>query len=561
MTICLGVVATPIVVCAQHTLGAEFQVNTYTPLGQVFPAVAAETDGDFVVVWHRPGTGSPDIFLRRFTSAGVALAADARLNVFTTGAQSFATVDVAADGRFVVAWASDGQDGYESGVFGRRLDASGMPLAVEFQVNTITTRSEYDPALAVDADGDFVVVWSRYDATTYLTSVFGQRFDSAGTKLGSEILLNTNSNDFDFVPAIGMDGSGGFVVAWSSYRGEASLFDVVAKRFTSAGALIGGEFVVNTNTPEYQGHPDVAVSTDGRFVVAWSSEDQDGSQSGIFAQRFSSSGVKAGAEFRVNTYTPNDQDYPAVEIDGDGDFVVTWASDGQDDPIAPTLTGVFGRRFTSSGSALATEFQVNSYTGNHQRQPASGIDADGDFVVAWESTGQDGANEGIFAQRFSSSVATSTPSPTVGGPTGTATATPTPTISPTGSPSATPTVTVTPGGGIPLDADGNGALAPLTDGLLILRRLFGFTGPILVTGAVAGNCTRCDGPAVQSYLSGLGLVLDIDGNSSLEPLTDGLLVLRYLFGFTGATLVNGAIGANCMRCDAPAVTTYLQSID
>ena len=201
---------------------------------------------------------------------------------------------------------------------------------------------------------------------------------------------------------------------------------------------------------------------------------------------------------------------------------------------------------TSSGGAIAAEFQVNSYTSNHQRNPASGIDSDGDFVVAWESTRQDGANEGIFAQRFSSNAATSTPSPTVGGPTATATTTRTPTSTPTGSPSATPTVTTTPGGGFTLDADGDGSLEPLTDGLLVLRHFFGFTGPVLVTGAVAGNCTRCDGPAVQTYLSGLGLVLDIDGNLFLEPLTDGLLVLRYLFGFTGATLVNGAIGANCI---------------
>jgi hypothetical protein len=250
-----------------------------------------------------------------------------------------------------------------------------------------------------------------------------------------------------------------------------------------------------------------------------------------------------------------------VAIDGDGDFIVTWSSVGQDDPLAPTPTaGVFGRRFDSSGSALATEFQVNSYTPNHQRTPEIAIDGDGDFVVAWESTGQDGANEGIFAQRFSSNAATSTPSPTVGGPSVTATATATPTSSPTGSPSATPTVTTTPGG-IPLDADGNGSLGPLTDGLLVLRFAFGFTGAVLVDGALGTNCSRCDGPAVQAYLSSLGLVLDIDGNQTVEALTDGLLVLRYLFGFTGPVLVNGAVAQNCSRCDHAAITTYLQSLD
>ena len=309
---------------------------------------------------------------------------------------------------------------------------------------------------------------------------------------------------------------------WSSFRGAASGFDVVARRFDSAGTSIGGEFQVNTSTTDQQSRPDVAVGADGRFVVAWSGLDQDGAFFDIFAQRFSSSGVKVGVEFLVNAYTPNHQNEPMVDIDGDGDFVVTWSSSGQDDPLAPTTAGVFGQRFASSGAAIAAEFQVNSYTTNHQRYPAIGVNSDGDFVVSWESLGQDGASEGLFAQRFSSNPGTSA---------------------------------------IQLDADGNGSLAPLTDGLLVLRHLFSFTGPTLVNGATAGNCTRCDGPAVQTYLSGLGLVLDIDGNGSLDPLADGLLVLRYLFSFTGPTLINGAIGANCTRCDAPAITTYLQSID
>ena len=333
---CVAAVATPGELRAQHTLGAEFQVNSSTLLRQRYPAVAIEADGDFIVAWNRAGGGNlADIFFRQFTSAGVALAADTRLNVVTTGAQVGATVDVAADGKFVVAWTSFGQDSVNTdGIFARRLDAAGTPLATEFQVNTDTARDDYDPALAVDADGDFVVVWAGYDNTAYRLDVFGQRFDSAGVKLGGEFQLN--SLDFDYEPAIGMDGSGGFVVVWSSYRGAASGFDVFARRFNSAGGSIAGEFRVNNSTADRQSRSDVAVGADGRFVVAWSSAGQDGGLAGIFAQRFSSSGVKVGAEFLVNTYTPNDQDDPMVDIDGDGDFVVTWSSVGQDDPLAPT---------------------------------------------------------------------------------------------------------------------------------------------------------------------------------------------------------------------------------
>ena len=51
--------------------------------------------------------------------------------------------------------------------------------------------------------------------------------------------------------------------------------------------------------------------------------------------------------------------------------------------------------------------------------------------------------------------------------------------------------------------------------------------------------------------------MDIDGNGAAEPLTDGLLVLRYLFGFRGATLITGAVGGGCTRCDAPAIEAYI----
>jgi hypothetical protein len=125
----------------------------------------------------------------------------------------------------------------------------------------------------------------------------------------------------------------------------------------------------------------------------------------------------------------------------------------------------------------------------------------------------------------------------------------------------TPTPTLTIAGAITLDADGNGALGPLTDGLLFLRHLFGFTGPALITGAVVPGCTRCTGPEIAGYIASLGSTIDIDADGQVGPLTDGLLILRYLFGFTGPALVNGATGPLCTRCDAASIVAYLQTID
>ena len=88
--------------------------------------------------------------------------------------------------------------------------------------------------------------------------------------------------------------------------------------------------LVNTFTTSNQNNPAVAIDADGDFVVTWQSSDQDGDGNGIYAQRYNASGVAQGSEFLVNTFTTSYQSNSAVAIDADGDFVVTWHSDGQD---------------------------------------------------------------------------------------------------------------------------------------------------------------------------------------------------------------------------------------
>src|SRR5688572_30843680 len=84
-----------------------------------------------------------------------------------------------------------------------------------------------------------------------------------------------------------------------------------------------------------------------------------------------------GPEFRVNTYTPSLQSGPITAVDGDGDFVVAWQSDGQDG----SLFGVYAQRYDASGAARGAEFRVNAYTTSIQAAPAAAMDADGDFVL------------------------------------------------------------------------------------------------------------------------------------------------------------------------------------
>ena len=121
----------------------------------------------------------------------------------------------------------------------------------------------------------------------------------------------------------------------------------------------------------------------------------------------------------------------------------------------------------------------------------------------------------------------------------------------------TPTSTA---GIIVFDFDGNGDAEPLNDGLLALRYLFGFRGTTLTSGALGIGCMKCDPAEIEEALDALGLVLDVDDNGLVGPLTDGRPMLRFLFGFTGDALIDNAVAGNCGRCTADEIEDYLQPL-
>ena len=110
-----------------------------------------------------------------------------------------------------------------------------------------------------------------------------------------------------------------------------------------------------------------------------------------------------------------------------------------------------------------------------------------------------------------------------------------------------------------LDIDSDGQTGALTDGLLILRHLFGFSGSTLTDGAVALGASRSSPEAVREYLQVNAAELDIDGDSETDALTDGLLILRYLFGFRGDTLISAALSGSASRSVPSDIESYLSN--
>ena len=379
-------------------VGPEFRVNTFTTNHQDYPSIASDSSGNFVVVWASEGQDglALGIFAQRYSSSGAVVGPEFRVNTFTSNDQFRPSVARDSSGNFVIAWGSVVQPGVVYGVFGQRYANTGTPLGPEFRVNTYTSGFAFEPFVAFDSVGNFVVVWqSSQDGSDF--GVFGQRYASTGVPLGSEFRVNSYTSNGQSLPSVASDGAGNFIVVWDSYTQDGSFDGVFGQRYAASGLPLGPEFRVNTYTTSPQRLPSVAASSSGNFVVVWASHNQYDVSWGIFGQRYAGSGLPLGPEFHINTYTTDGQSDPHAVFDDAGNFVVVWSSNTQDG----SNYGVFGQRYANTGIPLGPEFRVSTYTANAQWVSAVSSDAAGTFVVAWDSALQDGSGRGIFAQRYS----------------------------------------------------------------------------------------------------------------------------------------------------------------
>ena len=311
-----------------------------------------------------------------------------------------------SNGNFVIAWESKRQDanGFVD-VYAQRYNAAGTAQGAGFLVNTYTTNGQYRSSVAMDADGDFVIAWQSeiQDGSGY--GVYAQRYNAAGTPQGVEFRVNSSTTGNEKAAAIAMDPAGNFVITWertpmgeAGSDGSGSGSGVYAQRYNAAGTAQGGEFRVNSFITGDQGGPDVAVDADGDFVITWYSNGQDSSGYGVYAQRFNAAGTPQGGEVRVNSFTTGNQFGSDIAMDTAGNFVVAWVSAGQDG----SYFGIYAQRFNAAGAPQGGELRVNSDITFDQNDPSIAMDGVGNFVVAWLRFGYTTVlTQGVYAQRYS----------------------------------------------------------------------------------------------------------------------------------------------------------------
>lgn len=280
-------------------LGGEFKMNREIVYGYRAggPSVASDARGNFVVVWASHYT-----YGQRYDALGNPQGEIFEIFPDCCGHYNIdPSVASDASGKFVVAWTDYRPGSYGGGesdkyqVYVQRYDNNGEPLGGKISVDPDADILG-GPSVASDATGNFVVVWNDG-----FLGLRGDRYDSDGNQLGGTFVIDADTI-YGGDGSVAYDATGTFVVVWQSQDDFFSSQDVLGQRYDSAGNRLGEEFQVNTYTTYNQAGPSVASDASGNFLVAWSGTGQ-GDDLGVFGQRFSA-GCEASVQVEGDVHTP-----------------------------------------------------------------------------------------------------------------------------------------------------------------------------------------------------------------------------------------------------------------
>jgi hypothetical protein len=280
----------------------DMQVNAFSNTCQINPVIATLANGNVAVAWASFNQAAPtslqDVYATLLSPTGQKLTNDFHVNQFVSYNQRNPAIAALSDGRFVLVWVSEQQNSLDAAgdtaglssaasvdVYARIFSADGVPAGNEFLVNTGSSICS-SPHVAAAPGGTFMVAWGERDrlGSTNGWDIWGRIFSSAGIG-GTARCINTTRFGDQYLPIISWDGTD-YVVVWTSLGQDGSREGVFGQFLHDDGSPDQGEFQVNTTWVSQQMQPAVASDGQGRFLVTWTSFVGGASGFDLYAQRY-----------------------------------------------------------------------------------------------------------------------------------------------------------------------------------------------------------------------------------------------------------------------------------
>jgi hypothetical protein len=332
---------------AGAAVGPETLVDAHvTNVNQQYAAVAMNASGNFVVTWSGNQLGHFNIYAQLYNSSGQARGSAVLVDAPVSGNQQFSSVAMDASGNFAISWLGQ-LSGPPWGVYAREFNSSGTATTGVISVSDVTSAppgggNQPGTSIAMNPGGNYVITWTGLQGNQQ--NVYAQLYTAGGLPSGSIFQVNPNSPVAQAYSAAAMDAGGNFAITWSGQGSGANQWNVYAQRYNPSGGALGSAFQVNTMAGANQ-YSAVAMDGRGNFVVTWAGQPLGGNTSQVYGKQYFANGLQDGNQFLIDNYTLGNQEYTSVAMTTGGHYVVAWSSNGQDG----SNWGVYGQRFVNSG--------------------------------------------------------------------------------------------------------------------------------------------------------------------------------------------------------------------
>ena len=337
-------------------------------------ATAMDAGGKMVVAWTEDvsdpvGDNYTDLYAQRLDAAGAPMGDPLRLNANTDNREELGGLSMDAAGNFVAVWSTY----YGLTIDARCFAADGAPRTGEFAVTGGPARQS-DAAMA--DDGRFVIAWvEEQNDPGGDNQVYARRFAADCQPMDAPFLVNNVNSGDEYDPAVAMDAAGNFIVAWTSQDG------IAARRFTQDGAPRGGQFRVNQRQRAGVYNVDVATDAAGNAVFAWTAyvfiprwghED-------VYVRRFNARSVALGGEFLAHDASAGDEASPRITARASGEFAITYL--GQGELAGPHVTWV--RFYNAQGRPTGSPWPLSPFGTGGNILPSLTTRGENPYLGVW----------------------------------------------------------------------------------------------------------------------------------------------------------------------------------
>lgn len=321
-----------------------------------------------------------------------------QVNSIATGNQHSPHVDMNANGDFVMVWS----DGQRRRSYGRLYSSSGNPLTPEFRLGN-KDLYQFGSTVQFLSTDSFVASWVQEEGSGFVVAsrVFywangTLTFDEVN-KVGKKVAdLNSGFKSTESKALSSLDvlsyslANGDIVYVWQTP-------DVIFIQKVRDLELLGTPTVISKTSSFLQSSPiDSDMNTSGELLVAWETIDSLGNS--IYFQKFDTNSESVFIRKIPGAAPFEDENEPTVILNQDGTSIVAWSS--RVDFPDTTNFDVFVQLYDTMGDQLGSPVRANSFLENDQRDPELVGFADNSFFLSWSSFGQDGFEEGIFGQYY-----------------------------------------------------------------------------------------------------------------------------------------------------------------